>query len=36
GYAVAKVITTHLFDWFKMRSHLYDEEKNENTPGHKV
>lgn len=27
GYAVAKVITTHLFDWFKMRSHLYDEEK---------
>ncbi|MDI6582608.1 AI-2E family transporter [Bacillus subtilis] len=35
GYAVAKVITTHLFDWFKMRSHLYDEEKNENTPGHK-
>ncbi|AFI29657.1 AI-2E family transporter [Bacillus stercoris] len=36
GYAVAKVITTHLFDWFKMRSHLYDEEKNENMPGHKV
>ncbi|MDU0156977.1 AI-2E family transporter [Bacillus cabrialesii] len=36
GYAVAKVITTHLFDWFKMRSHLYDEEKNENTSGHKV
>ncbi|AGE64709.1 putative integral inner membrane protein [Bacillus subtilis XF-1] len=36
GYAVAKVITTHLFDWFKMRSHLYDEEKNENAPGHKV
>ncbi|QGI06154.1 AI-2E family transporter [Bacillus subtilis] len=36
GYAVAKVITTHLFDWFKMQSHLYDEEKNENTPGHKV
>lgn len=36
GYAVTKVITTHLFDWFKMRSHLYDEEKNENTPGHKV
>ncbi|PRS97216.1 AI-2E family transporter [Bacillus subtilis] len=36
GYAVAKVITTHLFDWFKMRSHLYDEEKKENTPGHKV
>ncbi|KXJ34770.1 hypothetical protein AX282_08800 [Bacillus spizizenii] len=35
GYAVAKVITTHLFDWFKMRSHLYDEEKNENTSGHK-
>lgn len=27
GYAVAKVITTHLFDWFKMQSHLYDEEK---------
>lgn len=27
GYAVVKVITTHLFDWFKMRSHLYDEEK---------
>ncbi|AUZ40112.1 MULTISPECIES: AI-2E family transporter [Bacillus] len=36
GYAVVKVITTHLFDWFKMRSHLYDEEKNENMPGHKV
>ncbi|MDO3662787.1 AI-2E family transporter [Bacillus sp. C28GYM-DRY-1] len=36
GYAVAKVITTHLFDWFKMRSHLYDEEKKENTSGHKV
>ncbi|WP_276730742.1 AI-2E family transporter [Bacillus sp. (in: firmicutes)] len=36
GYAVTKVITTHLFDWFKMRSHLYDEEKNENTSGHKV
>ncbi|MEK5085101.1 AI-2E family transporter [Bacillus sp. FSL H8-0515] len=36
GYAVAKVITTHLFDWFKMQSHLYDEEKNENTSGHKV
>ncbi|MEI1422709.1 AI-2E family transporter [Bacillus cabrialesii] len=36
GYAVAKVITTHLFDWFKMRSHLYEEEKNENTSGHKV
>ncbi|MBY4602114.1 MULTISPECIES: AI-2E family transporter [Bacillus] len=36
GYAVAKVITTHLFDWFKMRSHLYDEEKNENASGHKV
>ncbi|WMW51453.1 AI-2E family transporter [Bacillus subtilis] len=36
GYAVAKVITTHLFDWFKMQSHLYDEEKKENTPGHKV
>lgn len=36
GYAVAKVITTHLFDWFKMRSHLYDEEKNENSSGHKV
>lgn len=36
GYAVAKVITTHLFDWFKMQSHLYDEEKKENTSGHKV
>ncbi|PAY12557.1 AI-2E family transporter [Bacillus sp. 7705b] len=36
GYAVAKVITTHLFDWFKMQSHLYDEEKNENTKSHKA
>ncbi|KEP28334.1 MULTISPECIES: AI-2E family transporter [Bacillus] len=26
-YAVLKVITTHLFDWFKMRSNLYKEEK---------
>ncbi|MCY9457291.1 hypothetical protein, partial [Bacillus inaquosorum] len=32
----AKVITTHLFDWFKMQSHLSDEEKKENTSGHKV
>lgn len=36
GYAVAKVITTHLFDWFKMQSHLYDEEKNENAKSHKA
>ncbi|WP_226567388.1 AI-2E family transporter [Bacillus stratosphericus] len=26
-YAVLKVITTHLFNWFKMRSNLYKEEK---------
>lgn len=24
GYAILKVITSHLFDYFKMRSHLYD------------
>uniref|UniRef100_UPI0020BFEBA9 AI-2E family transporter n=1 Tax=Lysinibacillus sp. D4A1_S13 TaxID=2941228 RepID=UPI0020BFEBA9 len=28
-YAVIKVVTTHLFDWFKMRSQLYEEEKND-------
>ncbi|RFM39808.1 AI-2E family transporter [Bacillus inaquosorum] len=33
GYAVAKVITTHLFDWFKMQSHLYDEEKKRKYVG---
>lgn len=27
GYAVIKVVVTHLFEWFKQRSHLY--EKNE-------
>ncbi|MCP6682389.1 AI-2E family transporter [Bacillus nakamurai] len=32
GYAVIKVVTTHLFDWFKMRSHLYEEEKNDTVP----
>ncbi|MCY8506514.1 AI-2E family transporter [Bacillus atrophaeus] len=35
GYAVVKVITTHLFDWFKMRSNLYGEEKNGRAAGHK-
>ncbi|MED4454405.1 AI-2E family transporter [Metabacillus fastidiosus] len=29
GYAVIKVITSHLFEWFKMRSKLYDEAKEE-------
>lgn len=27
GYAVLKVITTHLFEYFKMRSHLYEDTK---------
>jgi predicted PurR-regulated permease PerM len=26
GYAVLKVICTHLFHWFERRTHLYDEE----------
>ncbi|MNZ92094.1 hypothetical protein D3C78_1111050 [compost metagenome] len=26
GYAVLKVIVTHLFQWFEMRSHLYEPE----------
>ncbi|MNN98388.1 hypothetical protein D3C81_2177750 [compost metagenome] len=25
GYAVLKVIFTHLFQWFERRSHLYEE-----------
>ncbi|MEF2968516.1 AI-2E family transporter [Paenibacillus sp. M1] len=29
GYAVLKVIVSHLFKWFELRSHLYDEEKAE-------
>ncbi|GIP41043.1 UPF0118 membrane protein YubA [Paenibacillus sp. J31TS4] len=28
GYAVLKVICTHLFHWFKIRSHLYDDDLN--------
>lgn len=27
GYAVLKVIASHLFKWFEMRSHLYEAEK---------
>ena len=27
GYAVLKVITTHLFEYFKIRSHLYEDTK---------
>ncbi|MNO34417.1 pheromone autoinducer 2 transporter [compost metagenome] len=30
GYAVLKVIATHLFQWFEMRSHLYDSETEGN------
>lgn len=29
GYAVLKVIFTHLFQWFERRSHLYEETTNE-------
>lgn len=29
GYAVLKVIATHLFKWFEMRSHLYEEEDDQ-------
>ena len=36
GYAVIKVVTTHLFDWFKMRSHLYEEEKMMLYRSHKI
>ncbi|WMT40242.1 AI-2E family transporter [Paenibacillus sp. D2_2] len=36
GYAVLKVIVTHLFKWFEQRSHLYDpiepDETNEGKP----
>ncbi|MGG6310157.1 AI-2E family transporter [Paenibacillus macerans] len=32
GYAVLKVICTHLFQWFERRSHLYDPEE-EDAPG---
>ncbi|MBD1381419.1 AI-2E family transporter [Metabacillus arenae] len=28
GYAVLKVIATHLFEWVKMRSNLYDQRKD--------
>ncbi|MNI85262.1 hypothetical protein D3C73_1422380 [compost metagenome] len=30
GYAVLKVIMTHLFQWFEMRSHLYEPENTDN------
>ncbi|MOA50506.1 hypothetical protein D3C78_1735270 [compost metagenome] len=29
GYAVLKVIMTHLFQWFEMRSHLYEPDKKD-------
>ncbi|MNP12870.1 pheromone autoinducer 2 transporter [compost metagenome] len=29
GYAVLKVIMTHLFQWFEMRSHLYESEQKD-------
>ncbi len=29
GYAVLKVITTHLFDYFKMKSQLYGDMKTD-------
>ena len=31
GYAVLKVITTHLFEYFKFRSRLYEEIKNDDS-----
>ncbi|MDN4067983.1 AI-2E family transporter [Paenibacillus vini] len=33
GYAVLKVVITHLFKWFEMRSHLYDPLENDQEPG---
>lgn len=33
GYAVLKVVVTHLFKWFEMRSHLYDPLENNQEPG---
>lgn len=34
GYAVIKVVVTHLFEWFKQRSHLYEKTKKSESRLH--